>query len=461
MTYQWFKNGNSISGATSATLSLPNVQPTDVGTYTVRVTNSLGNVTTASGGVLTVLLDTLPSFTLSPTSATVSTGRSAVFNAIATGVPAPTLQWTLTNSTLSGGSLTNSTAIPGAGGITTDPILLISGATASNIGTYYCTATNSSGSAIVSATLGVDSGSLTPGYLTDVSARGYVGIGAGILIGGMNISGSGFKQVLIRGIGPGLSTISQAYGGQFNGYLVNPFLELFTGITPLQTSGGAIVQNDDWGTPVYPGAGTGSAIGAKMATLGAFTLPGTSQDAAILIGLSAGGCSAEVSGVGGGTGTGLVEVYDADTQHPSPTRLVNLSARDLVKTGQDILIGGFAIGGGSTGTAETVLVRAVGPTLGTSPYNVPGVLAQPVLTLFDDGSRAGENGTPKVIASNTGWGGDLIVTNVENAVGAFSLASSSADSILLVTLPPGGYTAQVTGLGGTTGIALVEIYEVY
>jgi hypothetical protein len=150
-----------------------------------------------------------------------------------------------------------------------------------------------------------------------------------------------------------------------------------------------------------------------------------------------------------------VEIYDADSGAPG-IRLNNLSARDLVETGQNILIGGFNIAGN---TDETVLIRAVGPGLNFK-FGLTGILAQPVLTLYDNGQQTGENGVPKAIASNTVWGGDPVLTAVQATVGAYTLMPTSADSLLLVTLSPSGYTAQVTGLNGTTGIAVVEIYEV-
>jgi len=119
-----------------------------------------------------------------------------------------------------------------------------------------------------------------------------------------------------------------------------------------------------------------------------------------------------------------------------------------VKTGQNILIGGFTIGGN---TGETVLIRAVGPGM-TDTFQIAGTLAQPVLTIFS-------GNTP--IYSNTNWGGDATIAGTFATTGAFTLNPAHQDSALLLTLPPGGYTAQVTGFSGGTGIALVEIYEVY
>jgi hypothetical protein len=97
-----------------------------------------------------------------------------------------------------------------------------------------------------------------------------------------------------------------------------------------------------------------------------------------------------------------------------------------------------------------VLIRAIGPGL-NSTFGLPGILAQPVLTLFSGGT---------VIQSNTGWGGDPVLVSAMATVGGYPLGSTSTDSVLLVTLSPGGYTAQISGVHGTTGIATVEIYEV-
>jgi len=119
-----------------------------------------------------------------------------------------------------------------------------------------------------------------------------------------------------------------------------------------------------------------------------------------------------------------------------------------VGAGAGILIGGFGVAGS---TDETVLIRAIGPGLG-SEFNISGFLPQPVLTLFD----ASQN----IIASNAGWAGDPTLAAVEASVGAYAIPASSQDSLLLVTLPPGDYTAQVSGANGGTGIAAVEVYEV-
>jgi dienelactone hydrolase len=135
----------------------------------------------------------------------------------------------------------------------------------------------------------------------------------------------------------------------------------------------------------------------------------------------------------------------------APSRLVNLSVRARVETGDGVLITGFVLGAGQ---ARSVLIRAVGPTLGAEPFSVPEVLARPELALFRGSQR---------LAANAGWGsaanGDAI-RQAAARVGAFALPAGSLDSALLVSLSAGAYTVQVSGAAGARGIALVEVYEV-
>ena len=131
------------------------------------------------------------------------------------------------------------------------------------------------------------------------------------------------------------------------------------------------------------------------------------------------------------------------------TRLVNISTRAQVGTGADIMIAGFVISGSGS---EELLVRGDGPAL--SQFGVTGVLAQPSISVV--------NGSGAAIASDTGWGADSDasqVASVSSQVGASPLAPGSADSALIVPLPSGAYTIQVSGAGGTSGVALAELYE--
>jgi hypothetical protein len=238
--------------------------------------------------------------------------------------------------------------------------------------------------------------------------------------------------LLIRASGPALAQFS------LSNLLPDPTLGLFN------SQQQEISSNSGW-------AGS-NAIATAASEVGAFAWTSTSShDSALLQTLSAASYTAQVSGASGDTGLGLVEVYD-DTPAGSYTatspRLVNLSARIDSGTGANILIAGFYIGGT---TSKTVLIRGSGPAL--AQFSLSGLLQDPQLQVFD--------GSQKLVASNTGWGANSQISEVAASVGAFSWGNlATPDSALLLTLPPGAYTAQVSGASGDTGVTLVEIYDV-
>jgi hypothetical protein len=131
--------------------------------------------------------------------------------------------------------------------------------------------------------------------------------------------------------------------------------------------------------------------------------------------------------------------------------MTNLSALIQVGSGANVVFAGFVIGGT---TAKTVLIRASGPTLATA-FGLTGVLNDPQLTLTSTSVTPSQ-----VILVNTGWGGDATIAAQAKGVGAFAWSDSSADSAILITLPPGNYTAGVAGASGDTGLSLIELYEV-
>lgn len=271
--------------------------------------------------------------------------------------------------------------------------------------------------------------------LTNLSVRTTTG-GASPLTAGFVIGGSGEKSVLVRGIGPALT------GFGVSGALSDPTLRLVDG------AGATRATNSGWGnTP---------ALSAAFTQVGAFPLAATSRDSALLSTVEAGGYTAQVSAANNGAGVVLLEVYDADAAPPA-AHIVNLSARNFAGTDSQTLVAGFTV---QDWTAK-VLIRGIGP--GLAQFGLQGVLAAPQLTLFDSTS------TP--LASNAGWtsastrGASRVSAILDRPsaaaftqVGAFALPAGSADSALLISLPPGSYTAQVTGANGTTGEALIEIY---
>jgi hypothetical protein len=363
--------------------------------------------------------------TQQPASQTIASGSTVVFNAGASGLPAPTFQWYFNGAAVGGAGVSGANS----------PTLVINGATAANTGTYYFTATNSSGTVqSSSATLAVTS-TTDIGRLINISCRSQVGTGANILIAGFAVGGAGTigtESLLIRASGPALAAFD------VSGLLPDPQLQVFSNSTLLGSDSG-------WGGNTQ--------IETEAASVGAFawTSP-TSLDSALLETLSAGPYTAQVAGKSGDSGVALAEVYDttpAGSYTPTTPRLVNISARTQVGTGSNILIAGFVIGGS---TSRTVLIRASGPALAVAPFSVTGTLADPELQLFAGSSLSN---------SNTGWGGSAEIAAAAASVGAFAWGSpTSADSALLVTLPPGVYSAQVSGASGDSGVALVEVYEV-
>src|SRR5205814_2667450 len=149
--------------------------------------------------------------------------------------------------------------------------------------------------------------------------------------------------------------------------------------------------------------------------------------------------TAQLQGFNNTTGVALVEVYGLPQTFP--TNLSNMSTRGLVQTSGNIMIGGFII----TGQSQKVVIRGLGPTL--SQFGVQGILADPTLLLL--------NGAHQVIASNDDWQTGNQVAEIQSSgfAPAFGL-----ESVLIATLPPGNYTAQLQGFNNTTGVALVEVY---
>lgn len=260
--------------------------------------------------------------------------------------------------------------------------------------------------------------------LTNVSVRSSAGTGADTLIVAFTIEGTGSKQMLLRGVGPALTTFG------VGGVVTDPELRLFNGSL-------VIASNDNWDS-----SGNLATIGDSV---GAFRLAAGSRDAALFSNLAAGSYSMHLV-ANSGPGIALVEGYDADPG-PSTAQITNLSTRSLAGTGASVLTIGFAIAGDAT---KTVLIRAVGPALGG--FGVGGVLANPQLRLFS--GRNNELGYNDDWFPAAGW------SEAYRYVGAFSLGSTSTrDAALVVRLPPGSYTAQASGVGNTSGVALIEVYD--
>ena len=353
-----------------------------------------------------------PAIAVQPVSQTAVAGQEVSLLATATGTGSLFYQW-------------RKDGIPLAGA--TRPLFLLAAFSAADEGSYDVVVTNTAGG-VTSAAARLSLGPGDHRRLVNLSARTQVGTGAGITISGFVVAGAQPRTLLIRGVGPGLGS----YG--VGEAVPAPGLTVHAGDAVLATNSG-------WKT------GDADRIRAEASRLGAFALPEDGRDCALLTTFAPGIYTVHLGDRNGGSGVGLIEVYDAGTDETQ--NLVNLSARAFVGRDAAILISGFVVSGSSP---ATLLIRGIGPAL--AAYGVPGTLERPMLRVFA-GSQP--------IAANTGWSTATNADAVAAAaarVGAFALPAGSADSALLVTLQPGIYTMQVSGSDNGTGIALAEIYLV-
>jgi hypothetical protein len=248
--------------------------------------------------------------------------------------------------------------------------------------------------------------------LANISTRARTGAGDEVMIGGFIIQGDVPKEVVVRGIGPALP---------LSGAIGDPILDLY------DQTGTLVATNDSWTTN-------------QIAIIASQLSPSSPREAAIKVTLDPGAYTAVVRDAKGQAGSALVEVYDLA---PSESVLANISTRGKVGTGDDVMIGGFIIGGADP---TQVLIRAIGPSLADN--GVVGALDDPVLELH------GDDGT--LLQSNDDWR-----STEETEITATGLApKNDKESAMLATLDGyRSYTAVVRGQGGTTGTALVEIYN--
>jgi hypothetical protein len=254
----------------------------------------------------------------------------------------------------------------------------------------------------------------------NISTRLRVETGDKVMIAGFIITGNGSKSVLLRGMGPSLVSAG------LSDLLADPFLEL------RGPGGGLIAQNDNWKD--------GS---ARVLVEGTPFQPADDRESVIVEGLQPEAYTALLTGKGQTTGVGLVEVYDRDRL--TNATLANISTRGFVQGGDNVMIGGFILGGSSLNAS--VAVRGIGPSL--SQFGLNNVLADPTLELHDS------NGA--TLVSNDNWLDDqssaaqLVVHNLG--------LQNFNESGIFTTLPPGGFTAILAGKNGGIGIGLVEVYN--
>jgi hypothetical protein len=252
-----------------------------------------------------------------------------------------------------------------------------------------------------------------PAAALNISTRLPVGTSQNVLIGGFIVQGTTPKNVIIRAIGPSLPLA---------GALQDPFLELHDG------TGAAIATNDNWRS-------------TQMVDIYASSLaPVNDAESAIVATLNPGAYTAVVRGANNSTGIAVVEAYDLDADRSS--KLANIATRGSIQTGDNVMIGGFIVGGGIGPTK--VLVRGIGPSLGA--FGITSPLIDPMLELHDS------NGV--LIDSNDDWR-----TNQALIQPTGLQPANDAESALLLSNPaPGAYTVILRGKNNGTGVGVVEAY---
>jgi hypothetical protein len=257
----------------------------------------------------------------------------------------------------------------------------------------------------------------------NIATRMRVDTGNSVMIGGFIITGNAPKNVVVRGIGPSLA----AFG--VSGVLAEPVLELRA------ANGSLIAQNDNWqDTPSQA---------AQLNALG-FALQ-DSREAGIFATLQPGSYTAILAGRNGGSGVGLVEMYD--TNQAADAQLANISTRGFVLTGTNVMIGGFILSGNNTSTR--VVVRGIGPSL--AQFGVSPVLSDPTLELH--------NGNGAILVANDNW--QDVAAQAAELVSVGLAPTNTSESGLITTLPPGQFTAILAGKNGGMGIGLIEVYNIH
>ncbi|MFZ5876659.1 MAG: PKD domain-containing protein [Nitrospirota bacterium] len=304
--------------------------------------------------------------------------------------------------------------------------------------------------------------------LINLSTRGPVLTSPNVVYGGFILRGDAPKKLLIRGRGPSMG------GAPFNvsGTLDNPQIEVYSGQT-------VIARNDNWQTtdPLCLSPATACGDASEVLATGldpcqpnpgqSVSPPGCTNEAAVVLTLPPGPYSVVMSGVNGGTGIGLFGVTEIDSG--TIPRLGNVSTRGVVQASPNLMHGGFIVGAGSG--SKTVVIRGRGPSMSGAPFNVPGTLANPRIELYSGGTVIAQNdnwqttdplclspavscGTAAQIAA---MGLDPCVPNPGQTVAPPGCTNEAA---LLVTLPPGPYNVVISGVGNTTGAAIVGVTEV-
>ncbi len=397
-TYQWFKDGTALAGATSATLLLPSLASTDAGDYSVLATNAAG--TGLSNHVLVSVTaapppsgDIAPSFVTQPASQNAPAGSSVTFSVTVSGSPSPTVVWYRNGLTFNGWTGTS---------------LTLASVSSNDAGNYWAVATNSAGSA-TSATATLTIGSSSPTGTPPV-----------FTLQPQSVTAAAKSTVSFTASASGTPT--PTYQWRKDGAAI-------AGATAAKLT----LTNINKGS-----AGTYTAVASNSAG-SAVSSPATltvtnSRSAAPLDTTVAENTSSEEQAAPQSAASAVA------------TRLVNVSVRTFLPAGRDGAALGFVVEGSSP---RRILLRAIGPSL--SAFGVSDPLANPRLEVHHDGAR---------IDGNDDWSGTAALHTAFNEAGAFPLADpASRDAALVLVATPGAYTVTCADAARAAGTVLIEIYE--
>lgn len=480
-SYQWRKNGVNIPGANAGTLTITSVNQSDAGNFDVQVTSGLGSVRSSVALLTVTTANAAPVITAQPAGRTVLAGTPAVLTVAASGAPAPSYQWRKDGAIIVGAVAPSYTV--GSANAAGSYDVLVSNALGSVVsapavvrvlsrsyaGTYFGDFSGGLGRFALlvrddntGVFLGYLPGSTAPVMslnLTVSDAGGFlfsqasVNSGDAVSVAGEPARGAALSAVSVSGTIGTDGTLSGSIIGGANGSL-----------SAVRASDAGATQ----GVAGYYQAGSGSSAAVSYAIAGpsgqAFVIvqSGTATDGGLGSVTAAGSISvvtnrSVVAGsINAGSGTltgtssgGINASFSGGSESAlALQRLVNISSRARVASGDNVAIAGFVISGEQS---KPVLIRAVGPTLASAPFNVAGALASPRLELFRGQTS---------LRVNTGIAADRIAIDAAGAqAGAFTLGASGADAAILTTLAPGNYTAVVSSTTAAAGVALVEVYD--
>jgi hypothetical protein len=483
LTFQWQKGGIDIPGATNSLFLIPSIQASDVGAYSVTVSNSAGSVVSAAatlsitatgssgnnGGGTSGLI--APAFVLQPKGQTLAAGTSATLSVQTTGSPTLTYQWyhngaaivganaatlTISNAqTINAGDYT--VQVQNAAARATSEIATILVKTTNYSGAYFGDFSNGEGTWAIYVR--PDGSGQFVAYLTKTKSAFSLAIQVTADGSFVNASAGTASGIKARPISLGIVSGKVAENGTVTGSIAGISMS-FTGKadsnqgTPNALSGlyvapaigvsnetvYTIVGNSGHATVIAITGDTGDLASGTITSTGTLTAT-TSNGGNLNITIDSNSSSIKGAFAGATSSASFAGISDASA---NTTRLVNLSVRSFAGPGDEALIVGFVIGGNGS---KQVLVRGIGPSL--AQFGISNAIAAADLTLYSGG---------QAIQTNANWGGNTDLVNAFAHVGAFSLAIDSHDDAFLSSLSMGAYSAQMTP-DGNGGVGLIEAYD--